>query len=163
MINKRRTHPQQEDHLFSHSPNQRELGSTKPCAHVEENTNPPRPASGRGRSVLCNPAVSKVNLRDPAAQTPCSFHTPSPWSSRIEEGNVTRRATTHHELHRIPETQADNELRKILWAEQGLVYRYGQRMCDPGPAYWFQVHPRWHILLTTPGVIRRVRPCPTNQ
>ena len=33
-INKRITNPQEEDHLFSLSPSQRELVSTKPCAHV---------------------------------------------------------------------------------------------------------------------------------
>ena len=40
---------------------------------------------------------------------------------RNQRGKIARRATTHLELHRIAWTHTDCELRRILWAEQGLV------------------------------------------
>ena len=127
-INKRRTHPQEEDHLFSPSPNQRELGSAKPCAHVER-TQPTTHASGQDAACCVTQRNARLT-RGPyspgtvrCAYSDCaepSMTRWSPWSSVIEEETLrdARRTWNTTEWSKLILTF---ELRLIRRAEQGFV------------------------------------------
>ena len=78
---------QEKDHLFSPYPNQWELGSTKPCALVGR-TQPTTPAGWTGRSMSCNPAVSKVNPRCSPGTVRCTY-------SDCAEPSMTKRRAHH--------------------------------------------------------------------
>ena len=129
--NKRRTNPQEEVHLFSHSPNQRELGSTEPCAHVGS-TQPTAPASGQ--DAVCWATQRYVRL------TRGSMTKTSPWSSRIEEGTLPgarRRTMNSTEFPKLKLTMSFGEFCGPNKGSLSLC----QRMCEPGAAYWFRFTP----------------------
>ena len=64
---------------------------------------------------------------------------------------MSRRATTHRELHRISKTQTDNELRQTLWAKQGLVIAMPTDTHELGPEYRFKFTPVGNSLLPHQG------------
>ena len=73
-------------------------------------------------------------------------------------GNTTRRAT-NLELHRMAQAHTDNELRLILWAEQGFVIAV-PRDARVSAGVPVQIHSRWHIPSCTPVRQEECDPAP---
>ena len=147
-INKRITKPQEEDHLFSPSPNQREPGSTKPCAHVGSKQ-PTTPASGQ--DAVCWATQRWVRLTRGSCSSDavqCSYSDwagpsmtrTSPWSSRIEEGKLPAARRRTMNPTEFPKLKLTTSLGEFCGPNKGSL-SLCQRINDPGPAYWFRFTP----------------------
>ena len=155
-ISKRRTKPQEEDHLFPQPHSPRGPGSAKPCTH-EGRTQPTTPASGQ--DAMCCATQRNVRLtRGPCSPdaVQCTYSDcvrpsmtrRSPWSNVIREGTLPR-------PRRILNS---TELPKLI-----LTMSLGE-FCGPnkGSISLSSSHP-----LAIPSchtkATRGARPCPTNQ
>ena len=99
--------------------------------------------------MLGNPAVGEVNPRTLQPRDSAEFilrlsqtiHDQNvTMISRIGEGTLPRRATTHHELHRIPKLKLQMRLGEFCGPNKGLL-SLCQGIHDPEPEYRFSFTP----------------------
>ena len=157
-INKRRTKPQEEDHLYPFPQSCRGSGSAKPCTH-EGRTQPITPESGQ--DAMCCATQRKVRLtRGPCSPdaVQCTYSDcvrpsmtrRSPWSNAIREGTSPcprRRTLKSTELPKLILTMS---LGAFCGPNKGSL-SLCQRINELGPEYQFKFTPVGNSLLPHQG------------